>query len=329
MRIIDTFLFSEPYEKEVLLVKLILESPKITEWILVENEYTIQGEYKGVFAEEVINGDERFAPFRDRLHIISGKLKFPKIDYTRSDIDAQGMRAERLQRSLARDYIIQKYNDNDWVMISDADEMLDFDTTPANYELLCQKLKASKDGMVFIPRHRFWYDFDNHWYAMRSTPIVTVAQIRAAEGDSAVGFLRSEHIGYSAVWERKILFEYSYCYPKEHIIRKFRSYPHGGTTDREIEQSIRCNHIPISSFRKKKLDLHPELWMDKVAIDEHNSPRYVREHIERLRTFVVDPNYLQNRKDDYPHLYTLPHRLGFTAKQIIKKSLRLIQNLVA
>lgn len=320
-KIVDTFLFSEPHEKESLLIKLILGGEFITEWIIVENEYTFQGEYKGVFAREVIENDERFAPFRSRIHIISASMKHPPIDYSRQDVDTQGMDSERRQRSLAQAYILNKYPDDTWVLLSDADEALDLTSHPDNLFFLEAKLQTAHKGMVQVPRRRFWYDFDNLWNAVRATPIVTVARLRQATGDMGMGLLRSDHIGAVPEWERTLVFEYSYCYQKEYILRKYQTFPHGGYTEQEIMQTMRCNHIPISSFRGSKIDLHRDLWMEKVALTESNSPAYVREHLEDLRTHVVDADYEQNRKQDYPYLYTIKHRTSHFFKYMAKKIL--------
>ncbi len=321
---IDTFLFSEPHEKEVLLIKLILGGEHITEWIIVENEYTFQGEYKGLFARQVIDSDQRFAPYRDRIHIISAQMKHPPIDYDLGNVDTQGMNSERRQRSLAREYIINKYPDDTWVLLSDADEALDLTSDTRRLSFLENRLSASANGLVCVPRRRFWYDFDNLWLAIRATPMVTVKRLREAEGDMGMGSLRSDNIGSHGEWEHTFIYEYSYCYSKEAILRKYRTFPHGGMTNEEILQSMRCNHIPISALRKKKLDLHRDLWMEKVALTPQNAPKYVREHLEILRTHVVDVNYAQNRLADYPFLYTWKHRTEFAVKQAVKKLLKAI-----
>ena len=104
MRIVDTFLFSEPHEKEVLLIKLNLGAHYVAEWVLVENEYTHQSEFKGLFAQQMIDGDPRFDPFKDRLRIISGTHPFPPVDRTQ-DVDEQGLAADRAQRELALRYL--------------------------------------------------------------------------------------------------------------------------------------------------------------------------------------------------------------------------------
>ena len=168
MKIVDSFLFSEPYEKEVLLTKMILGDQHTAEWIIVEGAYTFQGEYKGLHAQNVIDSDERFAPFRSRIHVITTTVANPALDYTRKDIDTQGMDSERRQRSLAREYIIGKYADDVWVLLSDSDEMLDLGE-PEKQELLQQKIETNTNGLIFVPRRRFWYDFDNLWNAVRSS----------------------------------------------------------------------------------------------------------------------------------------------------------------
>jgi hypothetical protein len=180
--------------------------------------------------------------------------------------------------------------------------------------------------MVFIPRRRFWYDFDNLWHAVRSTPAVTVAKLREATGELGMGLLRSDHIGYSDEWERTLIFEYSYCYNRDYILRKFRTFPHGGISDSEIEQSMRCNHMPISALRHKKIDLHKDLWMEKVALNDQNSPKYIRQNLDKLRTNVVDTDYLDNRQTDYPQLYSTTHKARFAVKQFIKKTLRAVKS---
>ncbi|WP_028523696.1 hypothetical protein [Runella limosa] len=323
-KIIDTFLFSEPHEKEALLIKFILGGSFVTEWVIVENEYTFQGEYKGVFAQQVLDSDERFAPFRDRLHLISASLQHPPIDYTRKDIDTQGMDSERRQRSLAQKYIVDKYGHepDTWVLLSDADEAIDFDSFPDNFSFLENKLSSANDGLLQIPRRRFWYDYDNLWNAVRATPIVTVQRLAQATGDMGMGLLRSDYIGAVLEWERTLVFEYSYCYDLESILRKYRTFPHGGYSDAEIIQTTRCNHIPMSAFRNKVIDLHKDLWMEKVVLTPANSPRYVREHLTQIQTHVIDQNYVSNRKTDYPHLYSISHRVSFGVKQLGKKILQ-------
>src|SRR4051812_43876751 len=74
-KIVDSFLFSEVFEKELLLIKFILEEPHVSEWLILENAYSFQGEYKGLHAETMINGDKRFLPYRDRITFITREMQ--------------------------------------------------------------------------------------------------------------------------------------------------------------------------------------------------------------------------------------------------------------
>ena len=102
-RIVDAFLFSEPHEKEVLLVKLNLGARHVTEWVLIENEYTHQGGLKALHAREWIDGEPRFDPF-ERIPtswtIISGTHQFCEANPAR--IDERAWRRTRTARACPR-----------------------------------------------------------------------------------------------------------------------------------------------------------------------------------------------------------------------------------
>ena len=75
MRIIDTFLFSEPDEVEVLLIKLNLEYNYIDKFILNENSFSFQGDFNGLYAERILETDDVFQAFRYKIHVISNNFK--------------------------------------------------------------------------------------------------------------------------------------------------------------------------------------------------------------------------------------------------------------
>jgi len=188
MRIVDTFLFSEPHEKEVLLIKLNLGAHYVAEWVLVENEYTHQSEFKGLFAQDMIEGDPRFDPFKDRLKIISGTHRFPPVDRTQ-DIDEQGLAADRAQRELALRYLLDAHDDDTWVLISDADEALDV-SSEEKLDHLRRKVAEFGGSVVPLPRTRYWYDIDNLWLDRRATTIVRLGHVRSHE--PSLGHYRQE-----------------------------------------------------------------------------------------------------------------------------------------
>ena len=66
MKIIDTFLFSEPHEEKVLLAKLHAEYEIVDQFILIESPFDFRGKPKGLFGEEIVSKPE-FKEFVDKF----------------------------------------------------------------------------------------------------------------------------------------------------------------------------------------------------------------------------------------------------------------------
>jgi hypothetical protein len=305
MKIVDAFLFSEPHEKEVLLIKLNLEAPHVTEWVLIENEYTHQAQHKGLFAQEMVEGDARFDPFRDRLTIISGTHRFPDVDRTRS-IDEQGLAADAAQRELARRHLLDNHDDDTWVLVSDADEALDV-SSDERFEYLRKRVARDGSPVIALPRTRYWYDIDNLWLDRRGTGLVRLGRLRHDE--APIGHYRQITTMTPAPWPRSVVYEYSYCYDRADIERKYQSFAHAVYSPEEIAESIACNHVPISSIRARKPDLESHItWFKKVKLSRRNSPEYVLRNQDLLQTNVVPADYEANRRKAYPELFTARKR---------------------
>jgi len=50
--------------------QLNLGTEYVYEWVIVENDYTFRGEYKGYSFQRILNIDDRFQQFRDRIKYI-------------------------------------------------------------------------------------------------------------------------------------------------------------------------------------------------------------------------------------------------------------------
>ncbi|WP_337286871.1 hypothetical protein [Candidatus Methylomirabilis sp.] len=305
MILIDTFLFSEPSEKEVLLTKLNLGSDLVSEWVLVENAYTFRGEYKGLFAEHLIASPE-FDPFRSRISVISLEIAFPKVRPDDSDGDDLTFPSQYAQRDSAMGHLLRRWSGQPdaWVLISDTDECLDV-STPLKRHRLLRATRLGSD-LLTLDRRRFWFDFDNRWFAKRSTPLVRMSAlaewVRAGE---SLGELRGRGIlGNSAGGLNHLLYEYSTCFDISGVYRKYDTVAHVGMLREDIDRALSCNHRPQFRIKGQQLGLTRDDWLERVKLTERNSPTYVRENFERLRTGNIPDNYVENRRRLYPEFFS-------------------------
>ena len=114
---------SEQFESNLLEIKLNNESNGVDEWILIESEYTFRGERKGCCAKEVLS-EKRFDKFRDRVKIISIEENlFEKL--CQGHCEKEYFKVEFASRAACWDYIRDKYEAEDKIIIGDVDESLD------------------------------------------------------------------------------------------------------------------------------------------------------------------------------------------------------------
>ena len=306
MTIIDTFSFSEPHETEILYLKLILEEQYISEWVIVENNYSFQGEKKQYFLDSILR--------EERFKIFSSKVTYLKCSYRPEELkgkltgvyDEIAMRTEEFQREIAKEYLISKYQTKDtYILLSDTDEMIDF-SCPDRANLVMNKMKKGHD-FFRIPHTRFWYDFDNLWSEIRSIPAVSLSYI--IDSKYTLSHIRFFICGSgpAPLWKLEVAFEYSYCFEKQGIFRKYDSFFHTGVTKDEIEQAISCNHIVVSKARDQALTLEPKYWLKKANLTPSNSPEYVRQNLSNFKTNVIPPSFQFNRYKTYnSFFYKLP-----------------------
>ena len=311
MKIVDTFPFSEIHETDLLWLKLNLGKDIVNEWVIVENDYTFQGEYKGFCAEETINSSKRFSEFKDKITILQGSYQSGSKNENLKG-DQLALKAEEYTRELARDHIIASYEEEDVVIISDVDEMPDFND-PDRREKMVNSFELMGD-IVRLPRVRFWYDYDNLWYAKRATPAIKVKHLLKP---NTLAHIRRNNIDYSDSQFRNsiLVFEYSFCFDLDGIIRKYDTFGHVGTRKQDILLGLKCNTLVNS---RDVHDYSPYYWLEKVKLDKSNSPKFVRDNYSTLKTESVDVNYKTNRKIHYPKIF--PSKFPFTIISAIKRS---------
>jgi hypothetical protein len=178
------------------------------------------------------------------------------------------------------------------------------------------------DGFLLASVQRYWYDVDNRYVPLLALPMATVGYVR--DHDASLADLRAPDRNYTGKLQMPtdlpVAFEYSSCFPAEQIRRKLDTQSHVGHTPAELRQSLRANHRPASAQRATSVELGDRWMFQTVPLTEDNSPRYVRENLDRLRTGVVDPDYEQHRRTDYPELYRWSGRALGYARRITSRA---------
>lgn len=322
MKIVDAFLFSEEYEKDLLLLKMILSERHVTEWLICENAYSHQGDYTGLVAKKLIDTDERFAPYRSRITVIEASRQFQVIDKSKVQDDIAFI-CENWQRGLAYEYFVNNYSDEDWLALNDVDEMLDFTNEKKNEEFFTKLNAAKNTGVLQVPRVRYWFDFDNRFMRDALSVLCTKAYLVANNHRTLSAIRKHYLLGSPKGWEHIIVFEYSSCFDISHIIRKLETTAHTGLQRETLLQALRCNHRPV--LVKKRIKPTANFFFETVELNEHNSPSYVRQHLSQLKVHNIDKNYKENRKHDYPQFFTFYYPIIEAFKNFINDNFTAIR----
>ncbi len=324
MKIIDSFMFSEPYEESLLLLKLQMENDVINQWIIIEGCYSFQGEYKGLYLRDMLENNNIFLPYKDRIKVLEITKNFNELylmspleylnRYLNTVIPFQfrnsfvslseeaAFFAEKMQRDVAIDYILKNFNDNDILILTDVDEMLDV-TTQKNKDdffnifkrydsqILCHKLRRK----IFI------YDFDNLCYRKRYIPMISIRMVKKIK--SKIRKNVAQYIKHHLVWQgmeqihigEELFYEFTYCFDRSNILRKTKTFAHTGRGELDIERALLCNHSfkDISKINQDYL-LNKENWFEKVDINLE-LPAIIIDNFNILRTRSVAENYKEMR----------------------------------
>lgn len=303
-KIVDSFLFSEVYEKELMLLKFKLEDEGIAEWIILENAYSFQGEYTGLHARLLLDSDERFNPYKHKITIISREQPtktLPKHEF----LDEFSFQVEYWQRDLAYDYFMEKYSAEDWIMVADVDEMIDF-THEGRRNELYEKMHAAQNGLLQVPTRRFWYDFDNEYQQIIGNAMCNKKYL--VDTGKKLHHIRQENRRVMQTgWQHMIQFEYSTCYQVDYMLRKQYTSTHTGFSLYDLKQSLRCNHRPVRGNETNRPKNNKKYFFETIPLTYENAPAYVVDHLAFYKTNAVDTNYGANRRNDYPELFKLTY----------------------
>ncbi len=318
IRLFDAFLFSEPHEAELLLAKLHVESELIDGWVAVENSYTPKGTWKGTHLASVLDADQRFDQFRDRLHVVtldrnvrhefhrtrkqrmsmavrSALPRYDEASYRTTYDEAPNWFAEGVQRDAALPVIRELSGGEGWVFATDCDEMIDA-SNPMRREAVMRAVRSGAPSVV-LRRQRFNYDFDNYCPALRYVQGAALPYLD--QSGLGIDDVRKRMGGVSAGPE-PCVYEYSYCFTPAQIERKLATFPHLDPGRLTMKLALECNH---AMFALQPSWVDPALWYERVPLDETGCPGYVLDNFDRLRTRAVNVNYRHARRKHYPGLF--------------------------
>lgn len=298
MKIIDTFLFSEPHEDDLLWVKLNIQDGHVDEHIIIENAYTHQGAYKGLYANEVLKQD-RFKPFLSKIAVVSAEhLHSPGVNLEKVNFER-----EIIQRAYPFDYLYNKYgnsNEQVRVMFTDVDECIDF-SDEKRREVFISNCESFPNEPISFARLRYWYDYDNKSFLPQlripTIPFHLIVQNRQLMSYSRVFVNEYKHFGDI---NNPVGFEYSYVFRSfEDVCRKKHTYHHTGFDDESVAIGLECNHWPRPESRNEKLGNEAYDFFEFVELTPENSPKFVRENLSTLKTNIVNKDYKTKRVERY------------------------------
>lgn len=293
MKIIDSFLFSELHEKELLRIKLECESELVTEWIGIESKYDFRGNYKGAFLNDVLKEDQ-FDQFRDRIHVIT--IEENLFDTVGKEKCEKGyFQVEHASRMSCSEYIFSKYNDEDRVIVSDVDESIDC-SRPDRRDLFL-KICQSSDKDIDIPSLKYWWNFSNLSAYPKNTPVRTIGSLKN-------GWNYFRNAGCEVIKTDLILsFEYSYCFPGDGNLKKVSTFSHDRYKPEHLERAWHYN-----TWHKRDHERLDQAWdfFEIVELNESNSPNFILDNFDRLDTKLINPDYAFARVSElglkYPHI---------------------------
>lgn len=298
MKIVDTFLISEEFEADLLYIKLINESEGVHTWVGIESNTTFRGESKPLCLENILKQD-RFSPFKDRVHIISNIE--PILDSSLPLVEKSFFTAEFKSRSLCFDYLKENFHNDDYIILSDVDESFDF-SRPDRRDLLFKIFNENNAG-IEIRNLKYWYqpnclNFD----PAKRIPAKPLGMFK----ESPNLFAHRNNHSKTIQTELILGFEYAYNFSLENNFRKCSTFAHDRYTINCIEQGLKGCHWHKCPERGERLGDQIWDWFELIELDERNSPSVILENFNQFNPCTVNENYATVRMIEYGMNYPHP-----------------------
>lgn len=318
MAIISACMFSQKSEIELLYAKVVTEDPLVENWVIVEGAYSFRGDPKPLILKELLLNDPRFKEYIQKIHVVEVRKNFLEdfkygakyllrkkieilirklffgghVHVQRLLLEGKFMIAEGASRDSAIPKIIElATSSNDWVLISDLDEILNL-SNDSIYNSIIQIMK-SDELFHMLYRQKFIFDFDNLDYQQRFTPFINIELLKSKGSLTA---FRGRIDGVAQI-QFPFVTEYTFCFDLEGLFDKYAKHPHVSPTKESVLKALSVNSMT-------RYDDLPELrWYKKVDLDDYIVPKYIKDNLSVLKTNIIDNNYELNRKDYYPEIF--------------------------
>lgn len=320
MKLYCTFLFSHPSEFNLLIGKVLTEADYIDQWIIVESSYSFKGEYKGLALNKLLDHEPRLALHRDRIHVLEisdnllesvylGINAFSVLEIfvrkalkkstqfsQRQLIERKFFEVEKLSRDFALSVLQQIATNQDWLFITDVDEVIDLHSDVTRTELM----RTLKSTALFhqIQRRRYVFDFDNLDPRFRTVPLIS---FRLLEKDSGfrISNFRFMSNGVVSYFSKPPVIEFSYCFSIHSIMKKLDNFAHLSVPEQSIVRALRLNHQLLYPGDSE----NQVTWFQTDHQIENWIPKYFLENLSTLKTNIVDLNYESNRVEAFPRYF--------------------------
>ncbi len=287
-KIISTFILAHPYEVELLYIKLVNESSGVDAWIPIEsNSYVQWGIPKDFVLPEMLK-QPRFAPFLDRISpVLNTKTIFePYWEKT----ELSNFQAEFKSRSLCFDFLRENFDNEDYIIMCDIDESLDF-SCPKRAEKLYEIFDKNNCG-IEINIQKYWYQLNCMYFGDKWIVAHPLGLLKSGPNS----FYHKQRY-CKRIQTSPLGFEYSNFFTPEQILHKYDTSSHQGYNIESIHRGLKycCWHRCEALNEVFMTDIND--LFEVVELIPNNSPVYVRENLEQINLNTVDKNYADHRED--------------------------------
>jgi hypothetical protein len=322
MKIISAFMFSDPDEIELMYAKIVTEDSLVRDWIVVEGSYSFRGDPKPLILNQMIQKDKRFKRFLPRIHVVEVtenfisdfkydtrflirkqiEIMFRKMFFSGHELqkrlllEKKFFYAENHSRNAAIPSILQiTKSDQDWVLISDVDEILNSENHRIRKSLT--KIMKLGDLFVLLYRQKFVFDYDNLDSQQRFTPFISIKLLKNMSNPSLSVF-RSRFDGVPQV-KYPYVSEFTFCFQMEAVLRKYAMFPHIAPPMDAVLEGLEENRIAVF----KDSSIHDIRWYNKVVLSEYFVPNYIVKNFRKLKTNNISDNFRSVRVSKHPTLF--------------------------